>query len=71
MIKRAAFRRDMEVRSAEEAAVIMARGVAASTFESEEELVAAVNDATRAVREERRHEARGSAKPRSRSRRTA
>ena len=64
VIERAAFRREMEALSADEAADFAARGVTAPIFESEEELVAAVNDAIRAVREERRLEARGGAKPR-------
>lgn len=71
VIKRAAFRREMEVLAAGEAADFAARGVTEATFESEEELVAAVTNAIRVVREERRHEARGGAKPRSRGRRTA
>lgn len=71
VIKRAAFRREMEALSSTEAADFAERGVAAPTFDSEEELVTAVNDAIRAVREERRSEARRDSKPRSRSRRTA
>lgn len=53
VIKRAAFRREMEALSAEEAADFAERGMAAPTFESEEELATAVNDAIRAVRETR------------------
>lgn len=70
VIKRAAFRREMEALSSVEAADFAARGVAAPTFESEEKLVAAVNDAIRAVREERRHETRSGTPLRSRGQRT-
>ena len=59
VIKRIAFRREMEALSNAEAADIAARHAVAPTFESEDELVAAVDDAIRAVRAARRHAARG------------
>lgn len=70
VIKRAAFRREMEALSADEAADFDKSGSAVPIFDSEEELVAAVNHAVRSVRESRR-EQEGRTKSRSRARRTA